>query len=44
MDAIFSAVDITGLSSGVQTILIGGVTCILAFVGYKFAKKAANRL
>lgn len=43
MDPIFTAVDITGLSTGVTTILTGLIGVILLFVAYKFARKALGR-
>jgi membrane protein implicated in regulation of membrane protease activity len=44
MEAILAAVDVTGLTAGVQVILMAGVGVLLAFVGYRYAKKATGRL
>lgn len=43
MADLFTAVDITGLSTGVSTILIGFIGVLLLFVGYRFIKKAGVR-
>lgn len=42
MDAIFTAADVSGLSSNVQTLLVSFVAIALAFVGYKFVKKTLS--
>lgn len=39
MAALFSAVDVSGLSSGVSGILISFVGVLILFTGYKFVKK-----
>jgi hypothetical protein len=44
MADILAAVDITALSTGVSTVLIGAVGVGLLFVGYKFAKRIMNRI
>jgi membrane protein implicated in regulation of membrane protease activity len=44
MAAILAAVNVSGLAAGVQVILIAGVGVMLAFVGYRYAKKATGRL
>lgn len=39
MDAIFTAADISGLSTNVSTILVGLVGVSLLFVGYRYLRK-----
>lgn len=43
MAAVFSAVDISGLSTGVTTIVVGLVAVTLIMVGYRWAKRALGR-
>jgi len=40
MAAIFSAVDITGLTTGVTTIITGFIAVSLIFVAWRYTKKA----
>lgn len=42
MDALFAAVDITGLATNVTTILIGFISVGLLFVGRRYLGKAAK--
>jgi len=43
MDALFTAVDITGLSTNVVTILTGFIAIGLIFTGYRFIKRSGIR-
>lgn len=43
MDALFTAADLTGLSTNVSTVLVGFITVSLLFVGYRYLKKAGIR-
>ena len=43
MDALFQAVDITGASTNINTLLIGFIGVNLAFLGYKWVRKTMNR-
>jgi hypothetical protein len=43
MAAVFSAVDISGLSTGVTTIVVGLIGVTLILVGYRWARKALGR-
>lgn len=40
---LFAAVDIAGVSTGVQAILISLIGIGLLFVGYKFVRRAMGR-
>lgn len=42
MDALFTAFDVSGLSTNVSTVLLVGVTITLLFVGYRFIKKTGK--
>lgn len=44
MAALFTAFDIAGLSTNVSVILIAGVGLMVLFTGYRFLKKASNRI
>ena len=39
MDAIFTAAEVSTLSSNVQTLLVGFVGIGILYVGYRFLKK-----
>lgn len=44
MAAIFTAFDITGISTNVSTSLVAGVGILLIFMGYKFVKRIGRSL
>ncbi len=43
MDALFTAVDITGVSTNVSTLLIAFIGINLLFLGYKYVKRVMGR-
>ena len=43
MDALFTAVDISGLSTNVSTLLIAFIGVSLLFVGYRYIRKSGVR-
>lgn len=43
MDALFTAVDISTLSTNVSTLLVGFIAVNLLFVGYKYVRRAMNK-
>ena len=43
MDALFTAADLTTLTTNVSTVLIAFVGVSLLFVGYRYLKKAGIR-
>lgn len=43
MDALFTAVDVSTLSSNTSTLLIAFVGVNLLFLGYKYIKKSMGR-
>jgi len=43
MDALFNAVDITGVSTNVSTLLIAFIGVNLLFLGYKYVKRVMGR-
>ena len=43
MAALFTAVDVSGLSSNVSTLLIAFIGVSLLFVGYRYIRKAGVR-
>ena len=43
MDALFTAVDVSTLSSNVQTILVSLVGVGLLFLGYKYVRKVMSK-
>jgi len=43
MDALFTAVDITGVSTNVSTLLIAFIGVNLLFLGYKYVKRVMGR-
>lgn len=43
MAAVFTAVDIAGLATGVTTIVVGLIGATLILVGYRWARKALGR-
>lgn len=43
MTAIMSAFTVTGISTAIEAALVLLVALNLAFLGYKYVKKAANR-
>ena len=42
MDALFTAFDISGLSTNVATVLTAGVGILLLFLGYRYIKKSGG--
>lgn len=40
MAAVFTAVDITGLATGVTTIVVGLIAVTLIIVGYRWARRS----
>jgi glycopeptide antibiotics resistance protein len=43
MDALFTAVDITDVSTNVSTLLIAFIGINLLFLGYKYVRKVMGR-
>jgi uncharacterized membrane protein YeaQ/YmgE (transglycosylase-associated protein family) len=43
MTALFTAVDISGLSTNVSTILVGFIGVSLLFVAYRYIRKSGVR-
>lgn len=43
MQALFDAVDITGTTTNVTTIMVGFIGLSLLFFGYRIVKKLMNR-
>ena len=43
MDALFTAVDVTGVSTNVSTLLIAFIGINLLFLGYKYVKRTMGR-
>lgn len=43
MDALFTAVDISGLSTNVTTLLTGFIAIGLIFLGYRYIKRSGIR-
>lgn len=43
MAAIFSAIDVSGISASVTTILVALIGVSVLFLGYRYAKKALAR-
>lgn len=43
MNALFTAVDITGLSTNVTTLLTGFISVGLIFLGYRYIKRSGIR-
>ena len=43
MDALFQAVDVTGVSTNVSTLLIAFIGVNLLFLGYKYVKRTMGR-
>ena len=43
MDALFTAVDVTGVSTNVSTLLIAFIGINLLFLGYKYVKRTKGR-
>ena len=44
MAALFTAADVSGLSTGVSTILLAGVGICLLYAGYRHIKKGTNKI
>lgn len=44
LDPVFAAFDTTGLQANVTVILMAGVLLLLLFTGYRYLKKAGNRM
>jgi len=43
LESVFSAVDLTGLSTNVSTILVGFIGVALLFVAYRYIRKSGVR-
>ena len=43
MDALFAAVDVTGVSTNVSTLMIAFIGINLLFLGYRYVRKTMNR-
>ncbi len=43
MDALFTAVDVTGLNTNVSTLMIAFISVNLLFLGYRYVRKTMNR-
>ena len=43
MDALFAAVNLTGLSTNVSTLMVPFVGINLLFLGYRYVRKTMNR-
>jgi len=43
MTALFEAVDVTGVSGNVSTLLVAFIGINLLFLGYKYVKKSMGR-
>ncbi len=43
MDALFAAVNLTGLSTNVSTLMVTFVGINLLFLGYRYVRKTMNR-
>jgi hypothetical protein len=43
MDALFTAVDITGVSTNVSTLLIAFIGINLLFLGYKYVRRVMGK-
>ncbi len=43
IDAMFDAVDVTGISTNVQTILIAFIGIGLLFLGYRYVRRTMSR-
>lgn len=43
MQALFDAVDVTGISTNVSTLLIAFIAINLLFLGYRYVRKTMNR-
>ena len=43
MQAMFDAVDVTGVSTNVSTLLIAFICINLLFLGYKYVKRTMGR-
>lgn len=43
MDALFTAANVSGLSSNISTLLIAFVGVNLLFLGYRYVKKSMGR-
>ena len=44
MDALYTAFDVTGLTSNVTVILLAGVGLTLLFTGYRFLKRGGRAM
>ncbi|MGD9686361.1 MAG: hypothetical protein AB7U43_05240 [Desulfobacter sp.] len=42
MDALFTAFDISSLTTNIQTLLSAGVGIMILFTGYKYLKRGAR--
>ncbi len=43
MDALFAAVNLTGLSTNVSTLMVAFIGINLLFLGYRYVRKTMNR-
>ena len=43
MDALFTAVDVSGVSTNVSTLMIAFIGINLLFLGYRYVRKTMNR-
>lgn len=43
MDALFTAVDVSGISTNVSTLMIAFIGINLLFLGYRYVRKTMNR-
>jgi hypothetical protein len=43
MEALFTAVDVSGVSTNVSTLLVAFIGINLLFLGYKYVKKSMGR-
>ena len=43
MDALFAAVDVSGISTNVSTLMIAFIGINLLYLGYRYVRKTMNR-
>ena len=43
MQALFDAVDVTGVSTNVSTLMVAFIGINLLFLGYRYVRKTMNR-
>lgn len=44
IDELFAAVDLSGLATNIETLMIVGIGIMLLFIGYKKVKSVGNRV